>query len=179
VKKIKLTMCIFLSVHILSACSLLQSPRELNVIFDTDTRLLYKGNSAAMMSMIGPEGIAIGMAIDEGIAKELEANLAPQGGSKVLLTHCFIAESKQTQNENLSELSIHTVDIVPQEDGYYAVLAGTIIHRGQKQEFTTGKRDWGMTSNLSDLKRDPAVTAQLLTKACRGTWREFVASRVN
>lgn len=175
-KLISVTLLISLFI---SACSVHKSSNILAVSFSTDARLVYKGNSAAMMSMIGPEGIAIGMAIDEGIAKELEAHLAAQGGSKALLTNCFIEESKRSPTETYSELSIHRIDIVPQDDGFYASIAGSTIHQGRRAPFSAGSRDWGLTGKLTDLKQDPSLIAQLLTKVCQASWQRLVSPQAN
>lgn len=161
------------AVQMLSACSISPVSNEVTVVFDPDTRLQYKGNSAAMMSMIGSEGIAIGMAIDEGIAKDLEANVAAQGGSKALLTRCFIQESKLRATEKFSEISIHRIDIVPQDDGFYAVLSGTKTAKDQQHKFSFGKREWGITTNLHSLRLEPSLTVQLLTNVCEGTWQQL------
>ena len=91
-------------LFLLSACStgLYKSESEISVQIDEPNRMRFsgKGAGAGMMlsSSMGPMGIAIGVAIDEGIGKELDET-AREGGFSIeeLTTSAF-----QNSNKNLS-----------------------------------------------------------------------------
>jgi hypothetical protein len=76
------------SVVLLGACSLLsQKPvvqAAINVSIETQDRIRFSGKGAGagmmMSSSMGSMGIAIGVAIDEGIAKEIHESFIASGG---------------------------------------------------------------------------------------------------
>lgn len=169
----RLKAFVLYNLCILIGCSHIASENKVQLIFNKDIRMSYQGNSAVMMSMIGPEGIAIGAAIDEGVSKTFEANLSSKGGSKGVLTRCFDEISTQHPIGNISELFIENIAIVPQDDGFYALLQGSIKYQGKSLNFVGGKRDWGMKGELSSIKDDPMLTEQLLMRACKAIWLEW------
>jgi hypothetical protein len=68
----------------LSSCSLLTIKNTTpNVVLGEDAKFTYSGRGAgagvALMSTMGPVGIAVGVAIDEGIRKDLEASATSAG----------------------------------------------------------------------------------------------------
>lgn len=81
--------CCFLLLAQVSACSLskvtntekVKSP--INVEFSSPKHIRFQGKGAgagmALMSSMGPVGIAIGVAIDEGIAKDIRQSAAESG----------------------------------------------------------------------------------------------------
>ena len=74
--------CLFVIFFILSlsACSALDSrdsePLVIDVVVSEPARMRFQGKGASagamLMSAMGPVGIGIGVAIDEGIAKEID-----------------------------------------------------------------------------------------------------------
>ncbi|MFB2659812.1 hypothetical protein [Shewanella mangrovisoli] len=166
-----LTSIILTSSILIIGCS---SNTGTKVTFSDSTRLIYQGNSAAMMSMIGTMGIAIGVAIDEGIAKEVEANLEPQNGSKAILTNCLNFQSIQHPNSMLEEINIEQVLLIPKDNGFYITINGVAKSEGELVTFTEGKREWGQSAQLTTLKTDANLTVTLLDSACEGLWQSLL-----
>ncbi len=85
-----------------SACSVLPSGTEktINLQFNEPNRISFQGKGAgagiALMGTMGPVGIAIGVAIDEGIAKDIRKSVASeQGDSKVFATNMVASQLKE------------------------------------------------------------------------------------
>jgi hypothetical protein len=69
---------------VLNGCTVVASKNINNqVVLASDTKFTYSGRGAgagvALMSTMGPVGIAVGVAIDEGIRKDLEASAESVG----------------------------------------------------------------------------------------------------
>lgn len=86
-KKGFITAALLFSFLINSACTSLgfQSESAAEILYSSPDRISFQGKGAgagmALMSSMGPVGIALGVAIDEGIAKDIRET-AQQGGVK-------------------------------------------------------------------------------------------------
>jgi hypothetical protein len=84
-KKGFIAAALLFSFLINSACTSLgfQSESAVEILYSAPDRISFQGKGAgagmALMSSMGPVGIALGVAIDEGIAKEIRET-AQQGG---------------------------------------------------------------------------------------------------
>ncbi len=81
--QIKILACVSLA-WLLMACA--GSPKtEMTLVIPDDNYISFTGKGAgagmALMSTMGPVGVAIGLAIDEGIAKEIRSNLGVDQGT--------------------------------------------------------------------------------------------------
>jgi ABC-type transport system involved in multi-copper enzyme maturation permease subunit len=164
---------ILLGSPLLSGCSMLARPTPITITFSPQTQLVYMGNSAAMMSVIGPEGIAIGTAIDIGIAKDIEAQLIAQGGSQQLLTQCLHQQQNHLPIAELSEIHVTNMDIIPTDGGYYMQISGNIIYHKKLQPFTIGDTNLGSKGNLSNFKESPRLIQTLIQQTCEGMWKHI------
>jgi len=100
-KKGFITAALLFSFLINSACTSLgfQSESAVEILYSSPDRISFQGKGAgagmALMSSMGPVGIALGVAIDEGIAKDIRET-AQQGG----------VDFKQLLNAAIDDLSI-------------------------------------------------------------------------
>jgi len=81
-------LSVALSVLMLSSCTSLKVPKQeyVRMTFPEPNRITFQGKGAgagmALMGAMGPMGIALGVAIDEGIAKDLRKS-ASKGGFNI------------------------------------------------------------------------------------------------
>ncbi|MCE9687160.1 hypothetical protein LZP73_13255 [Shewanella sp. AS16] len=80
------TLCIVSAFSMLTSCSSLpEGGREIAVSYEEPARLQFQGKGAgagfALMSTMGAMGIALGVAIDEGIAKDIRSVVLSDGFS--------------------------------------------------------------------------------------------------
>ncbi len=86
----------------LAACSVFPSNniKTINLKFNEPNRISFQGKGAgagiALMGTMGPVGIAIGVAIDEGIAKDIRKAVASdKGDSKVFVANMVASQLKE------------------------------------------------------------------------------------
>ncbi|NLQ24610.1 hypothetical protein HGO26_17205 [Shewanella sp. S-1] len=164
----------------LNGCASQEQVAPAKVEISKEARLLYKGNSAAMMSTIGITGIAIGVAIDEGIAKELEEGLISTGeNSQTLLLTCMKQESLTKSKTNISRVTIESYAIVPRDNGFFATISGSLNQNGQDKTFEHGQRALGETANLNQLKTNPMITKSLMLSTCKDFWGNIAKNEYN
>jgi len=107
-KKGFITAALLFSFLINSACTSLgiQSESAVEILYSSPDRISFQGKGAgagmALMSSMGPVGIALGVAIDEGIAKDIRET-AQQGGVdfKALLNSAIADVSALQQAERI------------------------------------------------------------------------------
>lgn len=153
-----------------SGCNMLDRPTPINITFNPHTKLVYMGNSAAMMAVIGPEGIAIGTAIDVGIANDVERHLQTQGGSQQVLAECL---QQHFPAPSLSSIHIADMNIIPADGGYYLQVSGEVTDHAKSKTFTIGDTSLGRKGNLTNLKEDPRLIQTLIQQTCKGMWEQF------
>jgi hypothetical protein len=77
-----MSLTFFLAIF-LSGCAVLKTNATQKVLIEDGVKFSYSGRGAgagvALMSTMGPAGIAVGVAIDEGIRKDLEASANSAG----------------------------------------------------------------------------------------------------
>lgn len=151
-----------------SGCSLIKNSEHPEIIFSETARLKYEGNSTAAMSSIGIMGIALGIAIDEGIAKEIEDRLAPNGGSKNILRKCLSYRTNQLEHIKITKITIEGISIIPTGNGYYASIKGVFSHKKQEEPFEIGKSSWSQTASLTELKSSADIVSKILNRTCQG-----------
>ncbi len=83
----------------LAACSVFPSStaKTINLQFNEPNRISFQGKGAgagiALMGTMGPVGIALGVAIDEGIAKDIRKAVASdKGDSKVFVMNMVVSQ---------------------------------------------------------------------------------------
>lgn len=172
---------IFLSLLLsLSACSLF-SPKTadtLTVYWEAPQKIYFQGKGAgagmALMSTMGPMGMAIGVAIDEGIAKDIAK--AQQETNKTVQQ--LFNEQASGQNitwhqdeESQSDLRIKRLEfrIVPGGDDLTAVEIEVVDQRSAEAVTIKYPNDFSelkaSSYPLADLKKDGSKTNLLIEEA--------------
>lgn len=172
-----------------SGCSLISSQEKagnLDIVFDTKEELSFEGKGAgagiALMSTMGPMGMAIGVAIDAGIAKDLNESLnkSPTNLNTILIQEgslyfdnvSIIDESvKQAQNHQLiiSKMGFHTVS--GKNDPACMKIEATFVNKdGVKKkisypDLTDDKKNECIAAPLSDLKSNSDLIADTVRQS--------------
>lgn len=80
---IKILSTLLIIVFCFSGCATFQANPNVDVVLDEKASFTYSGRGAgagvALMSTMGPAGIAVGVAIDEGIRKDLAESARGEG----------------------------------------------------------------------------------------------------
>lgn len=184
--RILLSSLILVSV---SGCSLIPSQEKagnLDIVFDTKKELSFEGKGAgagiALMSTMGPMGMAIGVAIDAGIANDLNESLSKsstnlstiliqEGGryfENVSIVDGAVAE---TQNHQLiiSKIGFHTVS--GKNDPACMKIEATFLNKdGVKKkisypDLTDDKKNESIAAPLSDLKSNSDLIADTVRQS--------------
>jgi hypothetical protein len=180
---------IFLFVFLwLGACSNLQRTPVVpySVVIDDPQRLRFQGKGAAagmmMSSSMGPMGIAIGVAIDEGIAKDLQLALDRSGCRLDSLVdrafeqalsrhnHLAIKESPASPSKEVVTIQIRRIGfiVLPGEvDNVFAEIKAQLIYRGGQQDldFPPEAERAEYSAALELLKNNGQLSCELLQKA--------------
>jgi len=106
----------------LPACSVLQNPPQnnLHVSWNEPHKFYFQGKGAgagmALMSTMGPIGMAIGVAIDEGISKDISTTQQTSGKTiedllnEVATTSSMHVSWQNTNNDSLPSLTIERIE---------------------------------------------------------------------
>jgi|GEM_PF-2831627 len=124
-------LCVF-SLSLLAACSSLPPTNNqpaVSVSMPDNHRMHFRGKGAGagmmLMSSMGPMGIAIGVAIDEGIAKDIGASAAAAGVDvKALTEHAFSQYRGETLHIVVERYGFVTA---PRAEGVDDAVLPTII----------------------------------------------------
>ena len=171
----------------LSACSVFpsSSSKSIHLQFKEPNRISFQGKGAgagiALMASMGPVGIALGVAIDEGIAKDIRKAVAKEKGDSKAYVAGMVTSQIEEQRYN--------VTLNPEESTYptitikrygFKIMNGstdaTAAEWGIEIELEPGKkvnvhypkdfnRDSIKTYVLADLKKDGKLGVELLTES--------------
>jgi hypothetical protein len=182
-KNLFLVLCL-IAFTLLNACSTHPSKPNapnIHVTYAEDFRIRFSGKGAGagmmLMGSMGPMGIAIGVAIDEGIAKDIRAALENSGVSidavlkEAALAswnkHCIDAHSSSALCDASESIliEVNSLAFVSKGDDVYPDYAITLLTRGNRYELSTSglfEAESTPKALLNDIKRDGSASASLL-----------------
>jgi len=156
----------------LNACVSISNTQKVSVERSDPDRIRFSGKGSAagvmLMGAMGPVGIAIGAAIDEGIAKEIEGAANAVGFDFYLSLRNLISKNDACGVSSVkvnrygfkmlpgaSEIVTPDLDLVFS----YLDLQSRSLSYPQKEKFTV------FSAPLNKLKKDGSLSAELLNKA--------------
>jgi hypothetical protein len=182
-KNLSLMLCLIAFTQ-LNACSTHPSKPNapnIHVTYAEDFRIRFSGKGAGagmmLMGSMGPMGIAIGVAIDEGIAKDIRTALENSNErvdslvKRSLLRgwnkHCVQARSLAAlcQTRNDIAVTIHSLSFVSKGDDVTPMYAISLMAQDQRYDVPTESifEEGEMPTALLDtVKKDGAESAALL-----------------
>lgn len=180
---------IFIALMILqlAACSVL-SPnptKSVNLQFKEPNRISFQGKGAgagiALMGTMGPVGIALGVAIDEGIAKDIRKAVSEEKGDSNKFVTGLVTNQIESQGYSVVLNSKpQTVPFITIKRYGFKIINGstdaTAAEWDVEIELESGKKvkvqypkdfnkDSIKTYVLADLKKDGKLGAELLTES--------------
>jgi hypothetical protein len=169
-----LTLVVLLS---LSACTSLSSRPQITYLDRDSLNFTGRGSAAGVMldSVMNGAGIAIGIAIDQGIAKDISNNI---------LRNNPRFDFRELVRQRLEKSAITGVDSIiiktygfksaPGEDRVSAWIDLDIIHNGKSIQIKYPEDFTGVeTEKFIAVKEDSAVAADLLVQALDRTFPLF------
>jgi hypothetical protein len=106
---LKTILLVLLLQPFLQACLFAPSPSAIKISFESRDSLAFTGRGAAagimLDSVMGAGGIAIGIAIDEGIAKEISTNLHAYS-KDFSIQHTLRSQIDKSIDKNLLEIKV-------------------------------------------------------------------------
>lgn len=180
---------VFIALMILqlAACSVL-SPnptKSVNLQFKEPNRISFQGKGAgagiALMGTMGPVGIALGVAIDEGIAKDIRKAVSHEKGDSKQFVTGLLTNQIEAQGYSVALNSKpQTVPVITIKRYGFKIINGstdaTAAEWDVEIELKPGKKvkvqypkdfnkDSIKTYVLADLKKDGMLGAELLTES--------------
>lgn len=180
----------------LGSCGHLQKNRQLSYImeFDEPQRLRFQGKGAAagmmMSSSMGPMGIAIGVAIDEGIAKDIQAAADKAGCAldqvvagafeQASARHGRSAIQKNSDSEDAAVIRIHRIGFMVasgEADPSYVAAELSIRFNGVDYSLPHPVEQGtpSFTTPLERLKADGEIACHRLNEALQSIFDEWYA----
>lgn len=163
---------------LLSACSSLpfsfNDPVE--ITYSSPDRIGFQGKGAgagiALMSSMGPVGIAIGVAIDEGIAKDIRANAATGGVDFKTLFQQAIEQNEQFKYADSIEVKQYGFVIKNGSKDYVAAKIHLLVTQDKKvqeQVLTSWpkQQELELWVTLDEIKTKPETIEKLFSMALK------------
>ncbi len=182
----------------LAACSVFpsSSTKSINLQFNEPNRISFQGKGAgagiALMGTMGPVGIAIGVAIDEGIAKDIRKAVDNEEGDTKAFVAGMVTSQIKAQGYNVALNSEQpTYPTITIKRYGFKIMNGstdaTAAEWSIEIELEPGKKinvhypkdfskDSIKTYVLSDLKKDGKLGSELLTESLA---RVFKSGKLN
>lgn len=178
----------------MGACSILPHAPVINysLVFDDPARVRFQGKGAAagmmMSSSMGPMGVAIGVAIDEGIAKDIQAAADKAGCAldqvvadafeKASARHGRSAIQKNPDSEGVAVIRIHRIGfMVTAGEADSAYVAADLSIRFKDVDYLlrhpVEQDTQPFTAPLERLKVEGKITCRVLNDALQGTFGEW------
>jgi hypothetical protein len=186
-RKIMNRVFIALMILQLAACSMLSSnpTKSVNLQFKEPNRISFQGKGAgvgiALMGAMGPVGIALGVAIDEGIAKDIREAVSEEKGDSNKFVTRLLTNQIEAQGYSVALNSKQqTVPVITIKRYGFKIMNGstdaTAAEWDVEIELESGKKvkvqypkDFNKNSIktyvLADLKKDGKLGAELLTES--------------
>jgi hypothetical protein len=186
-RKIMNRVFIALMILQLAACSVLSSnpTKSVNLQFKEPNRISFQGKGAgagiALMGAMGPVGIALGVAIDEGIAKDIREAVSEEKGDSNKFVTRLVTNQIEAQGYSVALNSKQqTVPVITIKRYGFKIMNGstdaTAAEWDVEIELESGKKvkvqypkdfnkDSIKTYVLADLKKDGKLGAELLTES--------------
>lgn len=157
-----------------AGCSSLSffSSTPVEIVYSSPDRISFQGKGAgagiALMSSMGPVGIALGVAIDEGIAKDIRENAeAGNVGFKIMFSKA-VPNIDILKNADRIEVKKYGFIIKDGSKDYVAAEVRIVIHNGDVSEelvLSSWEKqkmleDW---VTLEDIKKTPESIGRLFS----------------
>jgi hypothetical protein len=162
-----LSQCIVLMlIYSLFACSSLQKEHN-QIIITPEMPMTYKGVGAAsgvaLMGAMGPAGIAVGVAIDQGIEKDINTTLKTKN---ITITSLFEAEGYQTTTNTHEKGKPHVISTEFYSMGNAEQTGFKITIKDKNSHKTTyNSLDLGIPyTNIHKIKMDAEALQALMQK---------------
>ncbi|MBB1422062.1 hypothetical protein H5200_09045 [Pseudoalteromonas sp. SG43-7] len=127
---------IILSLLMLLGCQTLNTiPIEVNISQEVTFSGKGAGAGIALMSAMGPSGLAIGLAIDVGIAKEIKKNITHQQLESSIKSILSKYNSVQLQNDHIHYFEITTLkfqSFSDDSDPTAVIIEGNILFKDER-----------------------------------------------
>lgn len=199
-KPIKPCIVLILALSLIGCASFFNpTPQEVNVTLPDPNRISFQGKGAgagmALMSTMGPMGIALGVAIDEGIAKDLRKSAETVGFDIQKVISQAVLESSQEQwevdpaNEITADLEVRIKlygfkTTGGADDATSAEIEAELIKQGKVIANVHYPNDFGSEDNsidsypLDTLKQEGVKAKRLLDEAIHQVITKLIVADV-
>ncbi|WP_210795828.1 hypothetical protein [Pseudoalteromonas ostreae] len=158
---------IILSLLMLLGCQTLNTtPIEVNISQEVTFSGKGAGAGIALMSAMGPSGLAIGVAIDIGIGKKIQStinyqNLESRFASLIIQHNTLQLQNKKIQLLKINKLKFQSVS--GEKDPTVVIIDGSITFiNGEIHVFENTKTENNISLPLENLKTKNHVTDELI-----------------
>jgi len=183
-KKFTLLKNFLILITLLIAClfntscssSFLFSQDSVEITYRSPDRISFQGKGAgagmALMSTMGPVGIALGVAIDEGIAKDIRSNAESSGIDFKSIFKQTVKQSDQFKQAESIEVKQYGFVIKNGSKDYVAAEIHILVTQGgdveqRKLSSWSEQQDLERWVTLDELKTDPDVIKELFLMALK------------
>jgi hypothetical protein len=162
----------------ISACSSLPFSfnNSIEITYSSPDRISFQGKGAgagiALMSTMGPVGIALGVAIDEGIAKDIRANAESGGIDFKRIFDLTVSQSDLLKNAERIEVKKYGFVIKNGSKDYVAAEVDLVITEGGEVHTLRlsscgSQQELELWVTLDDIKTKPEAIEKLFSMALK------------